>query len=288
MDPHTTDIIHTMQRNEATDMRIYAYLARRQKQEQNKAVLHRMAEDETRHCRVWESHTNLPSRPYRLKVWWYCLLGWLFGLTFAIHLLEKGEDDAAVTYEKILVTVPDAQRMMEDERRHENELIGLLQEEKLKYIGSMILGLNDALVELTGALAGFTLALGNNKTVALAGLITGVAATLSMAASEYLSKKADPTEKSPLRAAVYTGIAYMITVTLLLLPYFLFSSPFLALGLCLLAAGLVIFCFTYFVSVVRLEPFWPKFFEMLTISFVVALLSFLIGFAARTFMGIDL
>ncbi len=288
METEVLDIIHTMQRNEATDMRIYAYLAKHQKVQKNKDVLLRMAEDEARHCRVWEGYTKRPSHPYSLKVFWYCLLGAIFGLTFAVHLLEKGEDDAAITYEHILKKVPDAQQMMADERRHENELMEMLEEEKLKYIGSMILGLNDALVELTGALAGFTLALGNNETVGLAGFITGVAATLSMAASEYLSKKSDPTEKSPLRAAIYTGIAYMITVALLLLPYFVFASPFVALGCCLFAAALVIFCFTYFVSVVRMEPFWPKFLEMLCISFVVALISFLIGFAAKTFMGLDL
>lgn len=288
MDAQLLNIIHKMQCNEATDMRIYAYLAKRQKIQQNKDILMRMAEDEARHCHVWENYTKRPSRPHRLKAFWYCLLGAVFGLTFAVHLLEKGEDVAAHAYEKILSVVPDAQQIMADERRHEAELMALLEEEKLKYIGSMILGLNDALVELTGALAGFTLALGNNETVGLAGFITGVAATLSMAASEYLSKKADPTEKSPLRAAIYTGIAYMITVALLLLPYFVFASPFAALGCCLVTAALIIFCFTYFVSVVRLEPFWPKFLEMLSISFVVALISFLIGFAANKFMGLNL
>ena len=155
-------------------------------------------------------------------------------------------------------------------------------------MGSMVLGLNDALVELTGALAGFTLALGSNATVGLAGFITGVAATLSMAASEYLSKKSDPHENHPIKAAVYTGIAYLITVTLLLLPYVLTSSPYLALGICLFTAACIIFVFTFFVSVVRREAFRPQFLEMLCISFGVAAVSFLIGWAARTWLGIDM
>ena len=164
----------------------------------------------------------------------------------------------------------------------------MIDEERMKYIGSMVLGLNDALVELTGALAGFTLALGSNATVGLAGFITGVAATLSMAASEYLSKKSDPHEKHPIKAAVYTGIAYLITVTLLLLPYVLTSSPYLALGICLFTAACIIFVFTFFVSVVRREAFRPQFLEMLCISFGVAAVSFLIGWAARTWLGIDM
>jgi len=53
------------------------------------------------------------------------------------------------------------------------------------------LGLNDALVEITGTLAGLSFALRVSQTVGIAGLITGVAASLSMAASEYLSQVAD-------------------------------------------------------------------------------------------------
>ena len=38
-----------------------------------------------------------------------------------------------------------------------------------------------------------------------------------MAASEYLSTRTEETHKEPVRAAIYTGIAYIITVTLLVL-----------------------------------------------------------------------
>src|SRR5574341_282925 len=106
---------------------------------------------------------------------------------------------------------------MREEDMHEQKLLAMLDEEHLHYVGSVVLGLNDALVELTGALAGLTLALQNTELIALTGLITGIAASLSMAASEYLSTRSEETEKHPFRAAVYTGIAYIITVTLLIL-----------------------------------------------------------------------
>ena len=122
--------------------------------------------------------------------------------------------------------------------------------------------------------------------VGMAGFITGVAATLSMAASEYLSKKADSSEKHPLKAAVYTGVAYMITVAFLLLPYIVFDSPLAALGFCLFDAALIILGFTYFVSVVRKESFVRGFAEMIAISFSVAGISFLIGWAARCWLNI--
>ena len=283
----TLRLLADMQVNEATDCLIYRKLAKRT-EGPNKAILQQMSEDEARHCAVWGKYTGKHAMPARLKVWWYSILSRVFGLTFVINLLESGENIAGRHYAGLIEDVPEAKGIMEEEERHERELADMVDEERLKYIGSMVLGLNDALVELTGALAGFTLALGGNTTVGLAGFITGVSATLSMAASEYLAKKAAPGEKHPFKAAVYTGIAYMITVALLLLPYGLFSSPCAALACCLLVAAGIICLFTFFVSVVRREAFRPKFLEMLGISFSVAAVSFFIGWATKTWMGIEL
>ncbi len=124
----------------------------------------------------------------------------------------------------------------------------------MRYAGSVVLGLNDALVELTGALAGLTLALQNVKLIALSGLITGIAASLSMAASEYLSTRSEKTDKHPVRAAVYTGIAYIITVTLLVLPYLIIQNYIIDLVITLAVAVLIIAGFNYYISVAKDEP----------------------------------
>ena len=287
MKESTRRLIEEMQVNEKTDSEIYRILARRIGGENGEA-LRQMADEEAAHCAVWSRYTAKSCQPIRWKVWLYVVMGWVFGLTFVINLLEFGEDKAGKRYADLMEEVPEAKYIMEEEQKHEEKLAAMIDEEKLKYIGSMVLGLNDALVELTGALAGFTLALGSNATVGLSGFITGVSATLSMAASEYLSKKADPSEKHPLKAAVYTGIAYLITVAFLLLPYTLFTSPFLALGFCLFNAACIIAAFTFFVSVVRRQTFRPQFLEMICISFGVAAISFLIGWAAKTWIGIEM
>lgn len=286
MKEETLAVIRDMQNNEATDQLVYEALAK-QATPKNREILKRMAADEAVHSRVWGRHTGAEARPDTFKVWRYALLGKVFGLVFVINLLESGEDKAAAKYAGLLDEVPEARGIMEDETRHEEQLAAMIHEEKLSYISSMVLGLNDALVELTGALAGFTLALDDNRMVGMAGFITGVAATLSMAASEYLSKKADPGEAHPLKAAVYTGVAYLITVAFLLFPYIVFSSPLTALGFCLFDAALIILGFTYFVSVVRKESFVRGFTEMITISFSVAAVSFLIGWAARSWLHVD-
>lgn len=157
----------------------------------------------------------------------------------------------------------------------------------IRYIGPIVLGMNDALVEMTGALAGFTMSLGNNKLIALAGLTTGVAATLSMGAAEFLAKDATKAG-NPWIAATYTGTAYLITVALLLLPYFFCSTPSQALSMCLIAATLIIFLFTLLVSRIRNFAFWKYFFRMLVISFCVAAVSFLISWGARLAWGLDI
>ena len=287
MKESTRRLIEEMQVNEKTDSEIYRLLAKRIGGE-NGDILRQMADEEAAHCAVWGRYTGKACVAKKLKVWLYVVMGWVFGLTFVINLLEFGEDKAGKRYSDLMAEVPEAKYIMEEEQRHEEKLAAMIDEERLKYIGSMVLGLNDALVELTGALAGFTLALGNNSMVGLAGFITGVSATLSMAASEYLAKKADPEEKHPFKAAIYTGIAYLITVAFLLLPYTLFSSPILALGFCLFNAACIIAAFTFFVSVVRREAFRPQFMEMICISFGVAAISFLIGWAAKTWMGIEM
>ena len=288
MREETLAIVRRMQDNEATDQRVYAALAKQASLQKNSEILEKMSHEEGLHWAVGAGYTGIEAKADMFRVWLFVVLGKIFGLVFVINLMEGGEDDSAENYRKLMEELPEARSIMEDETRHEAQLAAMIHEEKLSYISSMVLGLNDALVELTGALAGFTLALNDNRMVGMAGFITGVAATLSMAASEYLSKKADTSEKHPLKAAVYTGVAYMITVAFLLLPYIVFESPLVALGFCLFDAALIILGFTYFVSVVRKESFVRGFTEMITISFSVAGISFLIGWAARSWLNIDM
>ena len=274
------------QRTEITEWAIYSRLARRTGGP-NGDILRRIGEDEKRHASIWERYTGKKIEPVLWKVWFFTLLAAVLGITFAIKLMEKGEERAEKNYALVETAIPEAGRILREETEHEEELTALIDEERLQYTSSMILGLNDALVELTGALAGFTFALGNGRVVALAGTITGIAAALSMSASEYLSQKSEEGNRKPLKAALYTGIAYLFTVVVLVAPYVIFSSPFAALGVMLMNGVAVILFFTFFMSVVRDVTFRKSFFEMLFISLGVAGVSFLIGFLARLFLDVD-
>jgi VIT1/CCC1 family predicted Fe2+/Mn2+ transporter len=273
--------------NEITEFHIYHNLAKTTKSPQNKEILERIATDERRHYDQWHRYTQEHVKPDRLRVWFYTWVARIFGLTFGIKLMEKGEEAAQVSYLDIKHAIPEAEAIAREEDEHEKALINLLDEERLQYVGSIVLGLNDALVELTGALAGFTLALQNTRLIALTGSITGIAAALSMGASEYLSTKAEDTVKHPVKASVYTGTAYVFTVLALIMPYLVLQNYFVCLGCTLITAVLIIAFFNYYISVAKDIPFRSRFLEMAGLSLGVAAFSFMIGFLLRAFLGVE-
>ncbi len=275
------------QRNEITEYHIYRQLAKVTKDTANREVLNRIAADELRHYEQLKKATGQDVAPDRFKVWKYVAIARMFGLTFGIKLMEAGEADAQESYSGHKDSFDPAGLMAADENDHEQELIGLIDEERLRYTGSVVLGLNDALVELTGALAGFTLALQNTKLIAMTGAITGIAAALSMATSEYLSTKAEETDKHPLKASVYTGIAYIFTVLVLIAPYLIFKNYFVCLGITLTLGVGIIASFNYYIAVAKDLNFRKRFLEMAGLSLGVAAVSFLVGFLLRKFTGID-
>lgn len=275
------------QKDEITSFHIYEALASKQKDAGNAKLLRTIAADEKKHYALLKKYSNVEVRPSKIKIFWYLLLAQTLGLTFSLKLLEKGEENATAAYNALIADFPELKQALEDEENHEQELLGLINEERLNYMGSIVLGLNDALVELTGALAGYTFAIQNNRVIALIGLITGISASFSMAASEFLSKKQEK-EENALKSSVYTGIAYIVTVVLLILPYLLFPNHFLDLGLSVLMAITVILAFNFYISVAKDLPFKKRFLEMAGISLGVTAISFGIGWAVRTFLGLEI
>ncbi len=152
------------------------------------------------------------------------------------------------------------------------------------YDGAIVLGLNDALVEISGALVGLSFALTESKLIATVGLITGFAAALSMAASEYLSAKEDRKRK-PLKAATYTGITYLIAVILLVTPYFLLKNVYTSATMMIVIMISIIAIYTKYDAKIRNESFKKKFTEMLFISLGVATISFVFGLIVRNILA---
>lgn len=281
-------VVRKAQVDEVTGTAAYAYMAKREKDSKNKAILLQMSADEQKHADLWHSYTQKDVRPKAATMFWLKFGIVIMGFTFVLKKMTKGERIGQQAYDEMQKEIPAAAALLADERRHEQELYAMLDEERLHYIGSMVLGLNDALVELTGAITGVTFALANCRLVALTGIVTGISAALSMMASNFLAQRAEKNPKAA-KSSAYTGGAYIATVILLVLPYLLLPEHMYVEAFVLMIAVVlcIILFFNYYVSVAQDEPLWRHFAEMAGISLGVAAVSFCIGIAAKALLGID-
>jgi len=281
-----------LQRMEATEAEVYRRLAKMQKNPVNRSILEGIALEEERHEAVIAKMTGEEVKADKGKVARQIVLAKLLGFTFSIKMMESNEHHAASEYHELGL-----HDIAEEEDLHVQSMISMLDEERLRYSGSIVLGLSDALVELTGALAGLTFALRDLNLVALAGLVTGIAAAFSMGASEYLSSRAEKKSESAVKAAFFTWISYLLTVLMLVAPFLVFqadSPEFHGLGphvqalMCTFAIGLLIVAlFNFFLSVVEEVSFKSRFLEMAGILGVVSMISYGIGIALRVALGVE-
>ncbi len=289
LSPAAMKIVRKMQQNELTESVIYEKIAAFAKGDENKQTLLRLSREEKAHYQIWKQYTGVEMKPEQGKVLKFTLIARILGFTFAVKLMENGEEHAQEEYALLTAEVSESISIRQQEEEHEQALLEMLDEERLQYVGSMVLGLNDALVELTGSLAGFVFALQNNRLIALSGLIVGISATFSMASSEFLAARSEG-RGDALKSCSYTGIAYLLTVVALIAPYLLFpAEQFIPALICMLAVVILIIAgFTYYTSVAQDQPFRSRFLEMASISVSVAVVSFLVGILAKRFLGVDL
>ncbi len=286
-DERTKKVLLASQKNEITEFYIYRKLSASMKGRYNRVILNKVANDEHRHYNIWKKYTGVDVRPSRYRIWKYYLISRIFGITFGIRLMENGEKKAQEAYANLLKGIPESESVVHDEMRHERKLVEMIDDDRLKYTGSIVRGLNDALVELTGALAGFSFAFKNPSLIAIIGLITGISGALSMSASEYLACKSEECYKHPVKASAYSAVAFFMTVLFLIAPYFIFDNVYHSLPVTVITAVVLISIFSYYISVARGLSFRKRFLEMAAISLGIAALSFGIGVAIRSVFHID-
>ena len=292
MDEVRLNRLLSLQKMESTEAEVYRRLAKMQSDPVNRTILEGIALEEERHESVISKITGKEVAPNKFQVMKHVILARIFGFTFSIMMMEETERDISSEYRSLgLVEIAN------EEEEHEQKMISMLEEERLRYSGSIVLGMSDALIELTGALAGLTFALKDMDLVALAGLVTGIAAAFSMGASEYLSSRAEKRSGSAVKAAFFTWISYLITVILLVSPFLILNSKDGSLiGLEIYEAALVftftigliiVAVFNFYTSVVERVSFKSRFFEMAGILGVVSLISYGIGIALGIALGVN-
>ncbi len=275
-------------RNEITEHHVYLRLAGWCRG-RNSEILAQIAGDELRHYGQFKQIVGVDVKPARIKMFFYLLLSRVLGLTFAMKLMETGEVMAGAAYEKLLGEMPDIARIIEEEAKHEKMLLGGIEEESLGYLSSVVLAVNNALQEFTGIAVGLTFALQDSRAVANTVLISGMAASLAMAASEYLSQKAEGKTaghgRRAAKAAALTGTAYVLIVLLIVMPFYLLDGHFVALATTLCLVLVVITLFAFFMATVKEMRFSRLFVEILLLAMGVVGASFCIGMLARHFLG---
>jgi len=265
------------QQEEATEALLYRKLAEKAEGEA-KEVLERIAEDEERHYLTLKEHTGRDVEPNRRKVALYLFLARLLGVSFVLSLMEFLEAKAVSAYRELGL-----EELAEDEERHEKELLSLLQGED--YLWAVILGLNDAIVELSASLVGLAFSFNNNLLTAFAGFVVGFSASLSMALSAFFSAR--ESGQDPYKAALYTGIAYITTTAFLILPYLLTPSPLTASALMVAVIAIVLSLYSFYRVVVKGGSFWKEFLLHLTLALAVSALSFAVGQLLKLYLGVE-
>jgi len=277
------------QKNEINDYTLYTALASREKVSHNKKVYENIAQEEKEHYEFWREITGKSIKANHFLVSWYIFLASVFGTSFALKLAEKREKGAEAFYLSLFDTYPQAKEIYAQEMKHEKELIDMLHDKKLLYAGAIVLGMNDALVELTGTLSGIALAFDKSLVVGVTGAIMGIAASMSMAGSSYLEAKESPVEGiSPNIYAAYTGFSYILTTLFLVLPFFLIASITSALVTMFIAAFIAIVLYNFYISVAKEQSFYQRTSQMFIITFGVALISFAIGYVVHHYLGIEI
>ena len=276
------------QKNEITEHLVYLNLAKQAKGN-NAVILKKIADDELRHYHQFREYTGQDVRPDKIKVFFYSFITVMLGLTFTLKMMENGEEAAEESYETVEDSYPQIQKIIIDEVNHEHLLLAEVDDERLNYLGSIALALNNSAQEFTGIAVGLTFALQNAKATGSTTLVSGLAATLAMMASEYLSQKTekhDDAKGNPMKAALYAGGVYLGMVLMIVTPYFIFQSHIHAMLVTVAAVFMVMVIFSFFMSVVKDLKFGKVLAEGLAITVVVVIASYVIGILASKYLGL--
>ena len=291
VDPALAEIAREGVDDELTDLTLYTRLSTSMHNGSYAEVFKQLATMEQGHLAFWQRY--VPEYHPRLKtslIRRALLFKRILGLTFAVRYLERHESSSLKRYKAIAHLVPAEDKeafdeVLADEEQHENALGLRLESSTIRYISFVVLGLADALVEITGIHAG-SLGIYNKTEIAgLAGIVAGGAASLAMASAAYAQAKQGFKGSAGLSAA-YTGVSYFITAIILAAPYFLSGSQVYALGLSLSLAVLIVTFASYYGSVISTKPFLRDYLELLGILLGVTVALYLFGSFIRLETGI--
>lgn len=290
--PELSRVAKTRMSHEFTDSKLYERLSKTVSSTSPFAgVLMHLSATEYKHYEFWKKYApEEEPKVDKVKLYWVLFLRRVLGLTFASRFLDRHESSVVKEYRALASLIPEADKtafeeMVADELEHEKEFAQKIESSAIRYISFVVLGLADALVEITGIHAGSLGIYDITEYAGIAGVTAGAAASLAMASAAFAQAK-QGFQGSANLSAVYTGISYFITAIILAAPYFLTPSMVYALGTSLFLAVVILALISYYSTVISGKPFLRDFLEMLLIMFGVTVALYLFGHFIRVSTGI--
>jgi VIT1/CCC1 family predicted Fe2+/Mn2+ transporter len=278
--------------DEYRDHLIYKTLAEREKNPGRRRILEKLSEEEYKHYLFWRKllREECDAKVGKLFLWIVIISRLVFGLTFTLKMLERGEEKTIAEYKDYLDNLEGEDRRMleeiiKDEETHENSLMSQIDEAVVKYMSFIVLGLADAIVEITGVHAGFLGVTSSTLVAGIAGLVVGFSAAISMASAAYLQAKHD-FERNPVSSALVTGLSYIGAVVVLAAPYFATHRMLLAFTASITLAITLIAIFTFYGSVVFDKKFLREFIESTGLMLGTAFAAYFFGELLGVYFGV--
>jgi len=292
-DPALAQISKVRMSDEFNDFTLYDRLSKTVDENGSYATaLRQLSATEHRHYEFWRKY--VPDEKPKLataKLYWTLFLRRVLGLTFATRYLDRHESKVVKEYQDLANHIPESDKkefdeMVADEREHEKEFSKMVESRAVQYISFVVLGLADALVEISGIHAGSLGLYSRTEFAGLAGIVAGGAASIAMASAAFAQAK-QGFPGSPRIAAVYTGVSYFVCAIFLATPYFLTSVMTYALGSSLTVAVILLAITTYYSVVIAIKPFARDFLEILVILLVATVALYALGYLAGSYLHLS-
>ena len=281
--------------DEYTDHLVYKRLAEsgRTKDPSSRKFFSKLSGAEHRHFEFWSKYSpQTKPQPSMSTVYMTIFLRFLFGITFAVKYLEKHEDEVVRKYKSVSHMIPESDRagfeeMVSDEVEHEKTFLDQTEGKYVKYISFVVLGLADAIVEISGIHAGSLGIYSRTELAGLAGIVAGAAASIAMASAAYAQAK-QGFQGSATISAGFTGVSYFVNAIILATPYFLTKIMSLALGTSISLAIIIIAVISYYNSIISDSHFLRDFSELAGITLGASAALFVFGLVIRSVFGITI
>jgi VIT1/CCC1 family predicted Fe2+/Mn2+ transporter len=279
--------------DELRDKTVYARLARsfENKNHNHNQIFTQLADTEEKHYTFWRKYCpNTENKPSKIRIWLVLYLRFLFGTTFAIKLLERHEAKDIEKFTSIARMIPTEDKpkfdeMLEDELSHEKGFRDQIESSYVKYLSFVVLGLADAIVEISGIHAGSLGIFNSTEITGLAGVVAGAAASIAMASAAYAQARQGFLGSASV-SAFFTGVSYFISAVILASPYFITKEMVVAMATSLVLAAFIVAVTTYYNSVISERRFLKDFLPLIGIMLVATAALYVFGNVVRLFTGI--